>query len=366
MKRIFTLLSFFFAFASAVFAQTSNAVIFAENGEKFTLILNGEKQNATPQANVKLIGLTGEFYQARVDFEDATLLDFTNKNFVVHKGMEVTYVIKVNKKGEYVLRYQSETAISGASTTATPATESEIKDYVIVEEEMEVDEEVVKSTTTAPGVNITMGTNVSGTGVSQDVVIEEKTTTTTTTKPSKTTTTTTTATPGSEKVNINMNVGGVNMGINMNVEGMDTDLAIEENSSTTVTTTTTTTTKPAQTQPAKPAPAPRQEVVVVEKATSGCVKAMDKAAFDTAKASVASKGFDDTRLTVAKQIAKSNCLTTTQIKDIMSVFGFEETKLEFAKYAYDFCYDKNQYYLINDAFSFESTIEELNTFIESK
>jgi len=364
MKRLFTLLSFFFAFASAVFAQTSNAVIFAENGEKFTLILNGEKQNATPQANVKLTGLTGEFYQARIDFEDATLLDFTNKNFVVQKGMEVTYVVKVTKKGEYVLRYQSETAISGASTAATPATETEIKDYVIVEEDMEVEEQNVKTTTTAPGVNITMGTNVTGTGVSQDVVIEEKTTTTTTTKPSKTTTTTTTATPGSEKVNINMNVGGLNMGINMNVEGMDTDMAIEENSSTTVTTTTTTT-KPAQAQPAKPAPAPRQEVVVVEK-TTGCVKAMDKASFDTAKASVASKGFDDTRLTVAKQIAKSNCLTTTQIKDIMSVFGFEETKLEFAKYAYDFCYDKNQYYLINDAFSFDSTIDELNTFIESK
>jgi hypothetical protein len=364
MKRIFALLSFFFAFASAVFAQTSNAVIFAENGEKFTLILNGEKQNTTPQANVKLTGLTGEFYQARIDFEDATLLDFTNKNFVVQKGMEVTYVVKVTKKGEYVLRYQSETAISGASTAATPATETEIKDYVIVEEDMEVEEQNVKTTTNAPGVNITMGTNVTGTGVSQDVVIEEKTTTTTTTKPSKTTTTTTTATPGSEKVNINMNVGGLNMGINMNVEGMDTDMAIEENSSTTVTTTTTTT-KPAQAQPAKPAPAPRQEVVVVEK-TTGCVKAMDKASFDTAKASVASKGFDDTRLTVAKQIAKSNCLTTTQIKDIMSVFGFEETKLEFAKYAYDFCYDKNQYYLINDAFSFDSTIDELNTFIESK
>ncbi len=365
MKRIFTLLSFFFAFASTVFAQTSNAVIFAENGEKFTLILNGEKQNATPQANVKLTGLTGEFYQARIDFEDATLLDFTNKNFVVQKGMEVTYVVKVAKKGEYVLRYQSETSISGTSTASTPANETEIKDYVIVEEDMEV-EEYVKTTTTAPGVNITMGTNVTGTGVSQDVVIEEKTTTTTTTKPSKTTTTTTTAAPGSEQVNINMNVGGLNMGINMNVAGMDTDMEIEENSSTTVTTTTTTTSKPAQAQPAKPAPAPRQEVVVVEKTTTGCVKAMDKASFDTAKASVASKGFDDTRLTVAKQIAKSNCLTTTQIKDIMSVFGFEETKLEFAKYAYDFCYDKNQYYLINDAFSFDSTIDELNTFIESK
>ena len=34
----------------------------------------------------------------------------------------------------------------------------------IRQEEMEVEEEVVKSTTSAPGVNISMGTNVTGTG----------------------------------------------------------------------------------------------------------------------------------------------------------------------------------------------------------
>lgn len=364
MKKFFTLCISMAAFGFAAQAQLANAVVFSENGEKFTLYLNGEAQNATPQANVKVKDLTGEFYQARVDFADASLVDITNNNFVVHKGFEATYKIKPNKKGEYVLRWQSESPLSGA-TVSSPSSEPIVEDYAIVEEEVEMVEEAAPAKSAPTGVNISMNTKVDGMNANQDVVIEETTTTTTTTtKPSKTTTTPTTG----EKVNVNMNVGGVNMGINMNVEGMDMDMDVEESSSTTVTTTTTTTTKAAPAQPAKPAPAPapaRQEIVVVEK-TSGCGKAMDAASFNTAKSSISSKGFDDTRLTVAKQIAKSNCLTTAQIKDIMSIFGFEETKLDFAKYAYDYCYDKNNYYVINDAFSFESTIDELNQYIESK
>jgi hypothetical protein len=362
MKKFFTLCISMAAFGFAAQAQLANAVVFSENGEKFTLYLNGEAQNTTPQANVKVKDLTGEFYQARVDFADASLTDISNNNFVVHKGFEATYKIKPNKKGEYVLRWQSESPLSG-TTVSSPSSEPVVEDYAIVEEEeVEMVEEKEPTKSTPNGVNISMNTNVDGTNANQDVVIEETTTTTTTTaKPAKTTPAATTG----EKVNVNMNVGGVNMGINMNVEGMD--MEVEESSSTTVTTTTTTKTSPAQpTKPAPaPAPAPRQEVVVVEK-TIGCGKAMDAASFNTAKSSISSKGFDETRLTVAKQVAKSNCLSTSQIKEIMGIFGFEETKLDFAKYAYDYCTDQGNYYLINDAFSFESTIDELNQYIESK
>ncbi|MFZ4784033.1 MAG: DUF4476 domain-containing protein [Flavobacteriales bacterium] len=358
MKKFFTLCISMATFGFAAQAQLANAVVFSENGEKFTLYLNGEAQNTTPQANVKVKDLTGEFYQARVDFADATLADITNNNFAVHKGFEATYKIKANNKGVYVLRWQSESPLSG-TTVSSPSSETVVEDYAIVEEEVEMVEEKAPAKSTPNGVNISMNTNVDGTNANQDVVIEETTTTTTTTaKPAKTTTTPTTG----EKVNVNMNVGGVNMGINMNVEGMD--MEVEESSSTTVTTTTTTT-KSTPAQPAKPAPAPRQEVVVVEK-TTGCGKAMDAASFNTAKSSISSKGFDETRLTVAKQVAKSNCLSTSQIKEIMNIFGFEETKLDFAKYAYDYCTDQGNYYLINDAFSFESTIDELNQYIESK
>ena len=82
--------------------------------------------------------------------------------------------------------------------------------------------------------------------------------------------------------------------------------------------------------------------------------------------SISSKGFDETKLSTAKQAVKANCMSVAQIKEVMSLFGFEETKLDFAKYAYEFCTDKNNYYMVGDAFSFSSSTDELNEFIESK
>jgi len=158
-----------------------------------------------------------------------------------------------------------------------------------------------------------------------------------------------------------MNVGGVSMGINMNIEGMETEMDVQESTTVTKTTTTKTT---STTTPAPAAPRPREEVVVTT--TGGCSRAMDQASFAGAKKSIEDKDFDDTRLTLAKQVVKSNCMSSAQIKQVMEVFGFEETKLEFAKYAYDYCTDKNNYYMINDAFSFSSSIDDLNSYLESK
>lgn len=331
MKQIFTFLAFL-TLSTIVTAQNADAVVFSENGDKFTLILNGEKQNQTPLTNVKVKGLTGEFYQARIDFEDVSLPDFTNKNFVVHNGYEVTYVIKTNKKGEYVLRFQGEVELGGSAAEApkqaSPSTQ--VVDYAIEEE--------------APATKATV------------------TTTTAPAKVTTTTTTTTTAKPNGEKVNVNMNVGGVNMGINMNVEGMDSDMVVEETTTTTVKTTSTSTN--TSTQVAQPAP--RQEIVVVEKEAAGCSRPMDAASFDSAKSSINSKGFDDTKLSTAKNAVKANCMSTAQIKQVMGLFGFEETKLAFAKYAYDYCTDKNNYYTVGDVFSFSSSADELNEFLESK
>ncbi|MFN9799599.1 MAG: hypothetical protein ACK54P_06230 [Bacteroidota bacterium] len=82
MKILITLLAILAA-CSGVWSQTANAVVFSENGERFTLFLNGEKKNNSPAANVKVSGLTGEFSQARSDFEDPSLPDFSNTNFAV-------------------------------------------------------------------------------------------------------------------------------------------------------------------------------------------------------------------------------------------------------------------------------------------
>lgn len=343
MKILITHLAILAA-CSGVWSQTANAVVFSENGERFTLFLNGEKKNNSPAANVKVSGLTGEFYQARIDFEDPSLPDFSNTNFAVQKGLEVTYVVKMNKKGEYVLRYTSESAIGSSPAVSEEPTE-DTRRFAAADDEAPASQ---------PGSGASeMNMNAGGTGINQAMTVTGTTSTTTTSN----------ARPASESVGINMNVGGVSMGVNVNVTGTDMEMGVEQNT-TTVTRTSATQTTTTIAQPAAAVSEPqsgRQEIVA-----PGCSVPMNKASFDRAKQSVADKGFDETRLSTAKQIARSNCLSTSQIVDIMGTFGFEETKLDFAKFAYDYCTDKGNYYLVGDAFSFSSSTEELNSFLETK
>ena len=87
--------------------------------------------------------------------------------------------------------------------------------------------------------------------------------------------------------------------------------------------------------------------------------------FNTALATINNRSFDSDRLTLAKQIASSNCLTSSQVKQIIKTLSYESSKLDFAKYAYTHVYDPQNYYQINDAFSFSSSITELNEYIKS-
>jgi hypothetical protein len=50
----------------------------------------------------------------------------------------------------------------------------------------------------------------------------------------------------------------------------------------------------------------------------------------------------------------------------MQKFTYEESKLDYAKYAYDYCLNQSNYYKVNAAFDFELTIDDLNEFLESK
>lgn len=87
--------------------------------------------------------------------------------------------------------------------------------------------------------------------------------------------------------------------------------------------------------------------------------------FSTALATINNRSFDSDRLTLAKQIASSNCLTCSQVKQIIKTLSYESSRLEFAKYAYTRVYDPQNYYQINDSFSFSSSITELNDYIKS-
>ena len=98
--------------------------------------------------------------------------------------------------------------------------------------------------------------------------------------------------------------------------------------------------------------------------TYGCPYPMSPGDFEGAKKSIASKGFDESKLTIAKQIIGSNCMLCSQIKELMMLMSFEQTRLDLAKFAWSHNLDRGNYYKLNDAFSFESSINELNEYTQ--
>jgi Domain of unknown function (DUF4476) len=85
--------------------------------------------------------------------------------------------------------------------------------------------------------------------------------------------------------------------------------------------------------------------------------------FGMLKQYIRKESFDDRRINMAKQAAGNNNFSTAQIRDIMSIFSFDEGKLDVAKYFYNRTVDKNNYYQLTDALSFSDSKDKLLQFI---
>jgi hypothetical protein len=73
--------------------------------------------------------------------------------------------------------------------------------------------------------------------------------------------------------------------------------------------------------------------------------------------------YESDKLIIAKQAVRGNGYSADQIGDIMMEFSYESSRLEFAKFAYGFCINPDQYYQVNSAFQYSSSIDELDRFI---
>jgi hypothetical protein len=150
-----------------------------------------------------------------------------------------------------------------------------------------------------------------------------------------------------------MTVPGGTVGISINVnDGMGG--ATTSSTTTTTTTSSSTTTTGGTTTTAAPAPA-----------SSQCSYPMGSSDFAAAKSSVSKQSFSEEKIKVAKQVLNSNCMSTAQVKEIMALFSMEDDKLEWAKFAYGKTTDPQNFYQINDGFTFSTSVDELNSYIES-
>jgi hypothetical protein len=296
-------------------AQISNLIFFSEQGERFSVILNGILQNADPQTNIKVTDLPAPSYKLKIIFEDPKLPQI-DKNLMYKQGFETTFVIKRNNKGEYVARWMNDVPIA----QALPPSQG------------------------------------------QDIVVYTTTPAVTRTVTQSQTTTTMNGNPNGTSIGISVNDADLGVNMNLNVNGGGTGSTTQ---STTYSTTTTTTTsgEPGQIYPHDPPPQQETYEMPGYKGPYGCRHPMSAQDFNSAKQTISGKSFEDSKLTIAKQIMNTNCLLSAQVKEIMLLFSFEDTRLELAKYAYGFTYDIGNYYKLNDAFTFESSIDELNAYI---
>jgi hypothetical protein len=321
MKTQLSIFAGLFFLSLITFGQKVNLVIFAEDGDKFYAYINGIKQNNVAESNVKVTEVTPNI-SLRIEFEDKAL-PILKQNMALEAGFEHTAKIKRDMKKQMKLRYfgsvpLNEATNTGASTVAYHTVETSGDNY--------------NTATTNDNTNTTV---------------------TTTTR----TSTANTAT-NSNNGGVNISVNGT--GINMNVNGMDLEDHTNVQSSTSTTVTTTSSSSSSS---------PKNNTTYTETQSSpttvsGCRGAMASASFDKMKQSVESKPFSDTKMSTAKVATKNNCISANQVKEICKLFSMDDDKLTYAKFAYDYCVDKGNYYQVSEVFSFSSTTDELNTFLE--
>ncbi|MCX6271641.1 MAG: DUF4476 domain-containing protein [Bacteroidetes bacterium] len=327
MKKIFIIVPFLFLTFQVFAQQKTNLIFFTENGERFTVILNGIRQNPQAETNVKVTDLVAPYYKAKIIFED-TKLGEIDKNLMYKQGTETTFNIRKNNKGEYVIRWMNDVPIEEARPASTGQT-------------------VVVYTTTPPPPAAT--------------ITQTQTTTTTVSSQG--------APPSTGTVNMGVNINDPNSGVNFNMNINTPGATTSSSSQTTTTYSTTTTTSGTTDAPPQHTHSipPDQPVYILPgySGPTGCPYPMSPGDFTRVKQSIESKKFEDSKLTIAKQVINTNCLLSAQVKEIMMLFNFEDTRLELAKYAYGYTYDIGNYYQLNDAFKFESSIDELNEYTSS-
>lgn len=97
-----------------------------------------------------------------------------------------------------------------------------------------------------------------------------------------------------------------------------------------------------------------------------CHFPMQQNDFNSLRSQVRARYFDSSRMTVAKQACRYNCMTSDQIRDLCKEFAYESNRLDFAKYAFEYCYDRYRYYIVGQAFTYSSSVDQLNRYITNQ
>lgn len=92
---------------------------------------------------------------------------------------------------------------------------------------------------------------------------------------------------------------------------------------------------------------------------------MNDQSFAALKETLARERFDNSRVTIAKQVIDQNLFTVDQVKQLVQMYSFDNYKLDLAKYAYKNTLNKQDYFMLYDVFQFSNSKEDLAAFIRN-
>ena len=337
-KQFFILLFFAFLGSFSAFAQDDDTdgagsgelpkghvlSVFAQDGAPFWLVLNGVKQSDKAGARVKVVGLKLGYYRARIVFQDESKAAIDTR--IQLEGADpgfnhVVYVIRPSKlkkdKGMLVLApdYFESIAKTKVTETAKSTQDDEFPTYGY--------------TTSKPEPMDEMGMEII-------------------------------------KKSMDMTTDIIRMGMEMDKNnptlGQPTPPPTKKPGKKP---------KPVQVEEAETDTETEVEQAASRKGNSGntrkCISPMFSNKFNEALKSIKGESFASDMLAAAKDLADAECLSAQQIASVMTAFSHESDKLEFAKYAYNKCTNKNEFLRVaNEKFTFSSSKSDLRAFVKGE
>ncbi len=90
---------------------------------------------------------------------------------------------------------------------------------------------------------------------------------------------------------------------------------------------------------------------------------VDPTAFGLGLSAVQKQSFEQTKLLLGRWIIQSMPLESRQVAMLMQAYNYEASRLEIAKAAYPQVLDPQRYFIVNNSFTFESSVRQLESYI---
>jgi Domain of unknown function (DUF4476) len=87
--------------------------------------------------------------------------------------------------------------------------------------------------------------------------------------------------------------------------------------------------------------------------------------FEALKARIRQNTFDRKRVETAKTLTRQSVLTSNQIVEIVQLITSDNNRLEFAKFAYDYVSDRENYSIVVETMAFEGSKKDLQRYLDA-